>query len=758
MSNQYQFRGQWIGAKQRDYQKNDHEYYLGNSHNVFSQEFTLNKVEPTEIFIAALGFYTCKINGKLISDAVLNSDWTNYSKRIYFDRIDITELLCAGTNNIEIELGNGMYNPAPLQLFGKYNLRERLAVVGDPVLKCDLLEDSKKLLLVSDEKWKVTSGDLIFNNYYIGEVFDGNYQSNTPDEVTVYSGEKFGELHESFIPKCKEITTLKPIGIWNENGRVVVDFGRTIAGFIDLKLNLTNVNNIEIKYAESMNGNKLNFYSAAAGNIGMQIEDFKIPGGYGAPEVPYQKDEIRNASGQVEFKNRFTYHSFRYVEINGCSIREIEQINAIVVHTNVVTRGEVTTDNGYLNELFNIGTYTKLNNIHSVFEDCAREKLAYGGDMVALVGSNTYLFEQNEMLKKTIMDFRIEQSVLGGIPETAPYMGIQSRGTGDKEGPILWQLVYPYLCEKYYRISGDKSLIVEEYPFLKKQINYLSKIDIDVLATKCIGDHGSPAIAGKFYEDTPDKTFVGYCTIALFYQTMIKIASIIGENTTEYNDKLNNILLLIDQKFKNEDGSYGDKTQTSYAFALKVGIGNVEQLKKQLEKLYEKANYQFDMGIFGSAFMYEMLHEIGLSHIVEKWLIQDGKISFKQMIKNGNQVLSELFIVDGANYASCNHAMFSSYQQWYFEALAGIKLDTNAIGFNKIIINPYFASCTNQVSCKIKVGNEEIKVNWHRSKDGNIIYEVDVPKKIEVLIKNKHCFKEIDTYEDTMMNTYRLIK
>lgn len=42
--------------------------------------------------------------------------------------------------------------------------------------------------------------------------------------------------------------------------------------------------------------------------------------------------------------------------------------------------------------------------------------------------SNLYTFDLQNMYKKVIKDFRFEQTEAGGIPETAPYMGIQTNG------------------------------------------------------------------------------------------------------------------------------------------------------------------------------------------------------------------------------------------------------------------------------------------------------------------------------------------
>ncbi len=733
----HNFTSKWITASSIDYGQQDKDYYQSNPHYIFTKKFNITNTTNAVIYIAAFGMYICKINGVRISSDELNSDWTTYSKQLYYDTYQVNEFLKVGENVIEIEVGNGMANPSPMKLFGKYNLRERLDLVGDPQILCEIfIGDDKQF--GTDDSWQIAQGNTITNNYYIGEHVDFTNDKLSFKQCVTSNLLADTNLVPSYIEKCKRQFVLKPKAISvNHNNQLVIDFGQTIAGFIDFEFEVLQAKQVEIYYAETKDEEGINYKSAVVGNVGMKVTDFIIDGGLGADPVPYQKDIFELKAGSNKYTNKFTYHSFRYAIIDNLAETEIDRINAIAVYTDVKQTGKIETDNKYLNDLFNAGTNTKLNNIHSVFEDCARERLAYGGDMIALSTSNGYLLNVDKMYRKTIKDFRIEQTSNGGIPETAPYMGIQTNGTGDGEGPILWQLVYPYLTYKHYQLYGDITLLETVYKFISKQLNYLLTYDYEYLATRCLGDHGSPEILGEFHAETPDKIFVGYCTIALFIKTNIQIATSIGIDISELNEQYDNLIAIITNKFSNEDGSFGKKTQTSYAFALELGLGDQSVLAKQLENKLTSDNNIFTAGIFGAAFLYEQLHKLNLDYIVEKWLMQDSDISFKQMLSNQDQVLSELFIAKGTKYYSCNHAMFSSYQSWYFEALSGVTLNKDAVGFNSITINPYFASCVNNLKTSISTKHGEITIEWNRTPT-KTIYQASIPAAIEVTIEQKH--------------------
>ena len=74
-----------------------------------------------------------------------------------------------GQNQMKIELGNGMYNPSPLRLFGKYNLRERLSEVGEPKVLCDLVS-CNQVILSSDASWKQGEGPVSYTHLFINNV------------------------------------------------------------------------------------------------------------------------------------------------------------------------------------------------------------------------------------------------------------------------------------------------------------------------------------------------------------------------------------------------------------------------------------------------------------------------------------------------------------------------------------------------------------------------------------------------------------
>lgn len=738
-----EIEGLWISKVPTQYKEDLSDYYGDNPNTLLRRVFKFEKNnQKYYLKVGCLGYYIAYINGKRVGDYELNSDWTQYDKTIYFDIYDVTDYLVDGENVIAFELGNGMYNPSPLRLFGKYNLRERLRIIGEPCIIAALYQEDKECILKTDDSWKVGQGPILFNNLYLGERVDlrksqigwnlNNFDYTKWCNATIDNNKK-GKLTPSYIPKIRKKKKVIPSIIKeNDKGNLIVDFEETLSGMINISFNGTEGKNIQLIYAEDLySDNTADCTSTLVGHVGMVLKEsnIKFEGGPGAPELARQLDEIISCEGINNYENKFTYHSFRYIEISGFKKEDIVNIEAYYVYSDVDIIGKINTSNKWINDLYNIAEVTKLNNFHSVFEDCARERLGYGGDILALAPSNLYMFDLSNFYKKIMIDFRQDQTENGGIPETAPYMGIQSNGTGQGEGPILWQLVYPYIVCKCYQYYGDSELISSEYQYLKKQIKYLMSIGIETLEDKCLGDHGSPDTYNNFKVGTPDKKFVACCTYVLFLKYNIYFAKLMNDSIyVKYEEELIKAKEYIDKKFKNEDGTYGDKTQSSYAFAIFSDI--TEEPKKLCEMFVDKIsedNNSFRTGIFGLMMTYEILNKYGYNEIIENWLFNDNYPSIGYMIKKGMTALSEQFNMKNCSY---NHAMLSSYTVWYYEGLAGITVSDDAVRANKIMLKPYFSMHIDEVECTFKSYSGEIKSSW-RKEEEKIIWNFTIPKGLE---------------------------
>ncbi len=129
--------------------------------NQVRKEFTLEaKPVHARAYVAGIGYYELRINGRKVGDHVLDSAYTAYDKRVLYSTYDVTDRLQAGANAVGVMLGEGWY-------------AGRTALVQ---IEAEL-PGGRKSTIVTDGTWKGTQGALVSDSIYNGEVYDARKET-----------------------------------------------------------------------------------------------------------------------------------------------------------------------------------------------------------------------------------------------------------------------------------------------------------------------------------------------------------------------------------------------------------------------------------------------------------------------------------------------------------------------------------------------------------------------------------------------------
>ena len=158
-----EWQGQWIG---RTTDTNSLPAPL------LRRVFTLEgKIKQARAYICGLGYYELHINGKKIGDHLLDPGYTRYDKRALYVTYDVTDALQRGKNAIGVILGNGWYNVQTRAVWDFHQAPWRAA----PKLLMQLrveYADGRVETIVTDSRWKTSTGPIVFNSIYGGETYD----------------------------------------------------------------------------------------------------------------------------------------------------------------------------------------------------------------------------------------------------------------------------------------------------------------------------------------------------------------------------------------------------------------------------------------------------------------------------------------------------------------------------------------------------------------------------------------------------------
>ncbi|MFW5980929.1 MAG: family 78 glycoside hydrolase catalytic domain, partial [Halanaerobiaceae bacterium] len=447
-----EWTGTWIGAGEND----------NISAPLLRKRFTLEKkVDRARLYLSGLGYYELYLNGKSVGERLLDPSWTDYglremkdliypisdemSHRVMYVTYDVTKFLQSGANIIGVMLGNGWYNQKERTTEGKlwYGLPRLLLQLN---LK---FKDGSRMEVGSDRTWKLASGPITFNNIYYGEVYDARREKEGWSEKNFdTSGWKRvsqkeapgGKLVSQLSPPDRKTKKFQPESIYKPDKHTIIyDLGQNISGWVKIKVKGPEGNRVKLKFAEKLTENN--------------HLDFDSTGG----QDQIQKDVyILKGSGWEIYEPHFTWHGFRYVEITGePELPEIDNIEGILVHTDVEQIGEFECSQPTFNKIFALYKWSQLTNLHGgVPSDCPhRERLGYTGDGQLTAESAIYCFDMVNFYRKWIDDIADSQGEESGhVQHTAPFYG----GGG---GPGAWGCAYILMPWYLYLYFGDTEIL-----------------------------------------------------------------------------------------------------------------------------------------------------------------------------------------------------------------------------------------------------------------------------------------------------------
>ena len=661
--------------------------------------------------IAALGFYDLSVNGSRITSTAI-SQWTPYRERILADTYDITPLVLKGTNHVTISLGNGWRNPYPLANFG-LRMRRTLAV-GDPCVKVWLkfeYVDGGIDSVVSDDSWRAAEGDVIYNSVYMGETRDMRLVDRNWEPVRIVEGAK-GRIDENTAPRvtvrgvhsAKSISPVRS-GVW------LVDFGENRTGVVNARLRgLRSGDVVRFRQGEALTNGVLFARSACYGQI---------------PTAEQVDSVIAAGAKEFTFQPRFTFHGFRYMEVTGLDhepslddFRQVEQSSA------VAENGSFECSNPRLNALHRICRRTFLNNIMTVQSDCpAREKYGYGADIAACAEAFIHNFDMREFYRKTVRDNIDEARADGWFTDTAPYIGINDGGYGGRSGGIGWAMGVPVLADLLYRHYGDLSTTAEAYPAMARYADLLTERFQDDAIPTCIGDH--------LALDKVNDALSAQANWVRYLDCLSLFAGRLGRHGESERWAIR--AAKARTAFRNrhvKGGLVGERlTQGGQTLGLRYGLvpeGDRTRAAELLVEAVVSRGTALSTGLQCTNFLLEELAAAGAWDVAAGVVAREEFPGWLYMERQGATTLWERWR-DPKPIHSFDHPMFGHVDAWMKKYILGIRLAPDAVGGNRVVIDPRPLCGVTWAKGSLTVATGTIEVEWKLRENGSVDLSYSLP-------------------------------
>jgi alpha-L-rhamnosidase len=639
------------------------------------------------LYATAVGVYQAAINGSDVDDQVMKPGWTPYAARTIHETTDVTSLLAPGRNALGIRLAGGWAT----ENFGfrenarpQYGTQPRVAaqVVLD-------YADGRSEVVASDETWRASTGPILRSGLYNGETFDaridvGGYSCvgfDTAEWTAVAVAEPIP------VPEARTSPFVRPTQelavhdvITTPAGKTVLDFGQNLVGRLRIRVAGAEGSTVTLRHAEVLENGELGTRPLRAAAA---TDSYTLGG-----------------EGIQEWEPEFTFHGFRYAEVDGWP-GELDpaDITAVVIHSDMERTGWFETSHPLVSQLHENIVWGLRGNFLYLPTDCPQrdERLGWTGDIQVFAPTASFLYDVRGFLDSWLVDLAIEQEAGGGVvPFVVPNVLGPARPAaawGDAATVVPW-----VLNERY----ADIATLQRQYPSMQAWADTLLEISGDRRLWEGkfqFGDWLDPdappdqPAAAKTAGD-----IVASAHVFLSTRNLARAADLLGkaDDAERYGRIAEEVRDAFLAEYVTPSGRMVSDAQTAYAMAIVFGIAPEDQhgvLGDRLAELTRRSGYRIGTGFVGTPIIQDALTRTGHLDTATRLLTQTENPSWLYPVTMGATTIWERWdsmLPDGTinpgQMTSFNHYAFGAIGDWLHRVVAG--LAPAAPGYAKLRIAP----------------------------------------------------------------------
>ena len=754
------WQAKWIGHEFED------DVLVGHTRlaaRYLRKDFALKgEISEARLYVSGMGVYSAFLNGQEIApEELLKPTLSWYSKRVYFNTYDATEMIGEGENAIGIILEGGRYTTV------RYNDKnpnwddtENVFGFGTPRLLLQLevtYKDGHKEQIVSDETWKITNrGPIRTANEYDGETYDANYELGNWNKAGYEDSAWLqaelvkapeGQLSPQPNPNITVMEKLKPVSLFQKGDKWYLDMGQNMVGFINLKVSGQQPGDIiTLRFAELLTPDSLLYTANLRGAECTDryiVTNSQLPSPIDSSHPTSHRgkcsafDEVNDMGDyqlstinyQLEWHPSFVYHGFRYVELSGLHEKpDLDDFEGWVIYDEMPTTGSFETSNEILNAVYHNAYWGIRGNYRSMPTDCPQrdERLGWTGDRTTGNYGESYIFDNHQLYAKWLSDAEDSQWDNGSLPNVIPPYW---RGYTDN---MTWPGAVVAVTDMLYTRFGDAEPIRQHYDALKKWMLHIKNdymrdglIHRDTYGDWCMPPESLEMIHSNDPARITEPTVLSSPFYCYLCGKMARFAEVLGykDDAAFFQQEITTTTVAFNDKYFNRvTGRYANNTVTANILPLWFGMVPKGLEDKVLENIVDKTENEFgghvSTGVVGIQQLMRTLTEYGRGDLAFRIASNDTYPSWGYMYRNGATTIWELWNGNTADPSmnSGNHVMLlGDLILWEYEYLGGIR--ALEPGYSKIQLKPYPIEGLDFVNCIYESVSGRIESHWKREGD-----------------------------------------
>lgn len=669
--------------------------------------------------ISAFGCYSLFLNGSRVGNRLLTPGWTVYASRIQYQTYDLSGLLRAGENRIEIEVAPGWASGA-IAFQPDQPTVTRLAAVFAFSLT---FPDGSGCRFRSDTDWEVCSSRILYSDIYHGETVDLTAPLRHLGKAVA------SDFHTALIPQINEPVTeqerIAPLSVFTTpKGETVIDFGQNLAGYVEVRIRAPRGARIVLHHAEVLDRDG-NFYTdnlRGARNLCTYICD----------------------GGENRFRPSYSYQGFRYVRLTEFPFSDPDPavFRAVVIHSELQRTGQFVCGSEPINRLYENMISSLRSNFIDVPTDCPQrdERLGWTGDVLVFAKTAALCYGVSGFFRKWLGDLRADQSAEGWIPWVVPNRMLPfdrdfvSAGWGDVCCVLPWELYLAY---------GDASVLAENFGMMRRWVDAIRRDgSTEALWLPDRRQFGDWLASDRDPEQCNGLTSTDLIATAFFAHStdlLIRAGHVLGEDMSDYERLLRDISDAYRARFfpGGRISPQLSETQTSYVLTLAFGLCSGQErpvfAARLADMIREKDNHM-TTGFLGTAYLLHVLSDNGYASLAYDLLLQETPPSWLWSVKCGATTVWEHWNgqrEDGSfwnpNMNSFNHYAYGAVFDWVIGVACGIKPSAKAPGYQSILIAPHPDPRLGHAQATLETAHGRLLSGW-AFREGHITYTLRVPK------------------------------
>lgn len=716
----------WITYTTGEYKGLEDKY--GNPAPYFRKAFALKeKPAKATLLISALGVFSAYVNGKAVSNDYLSPGWVDYSQQLPLVTYDLTDMVNAGSNAIGVVLGDGwaVGHVGSTYTFKRTSYSDRIEFSATIRVE---YEDGSKEEIRTDDTWRATQGEIRRTDIYMGEYIDtrlslGNFSAPDYDDsmwdyawTPEFKFTRNTYLKHVINPPTVIKHTFVPQLIEKDGNTYLYDVTQNITGVLRCTIRGTRGTKIVFRHGELLDKGKLyteNLRKAEA------TDTFILSG-----------------TGDEVFRPLFTFHGFRYAEITVYGQAEIKDIVAEVMYTDLKATGAFSCSHPIISKVYQNALWGQRDNFLNVPTDCPQrdERLGWTADTQIFCKSAMYNMDCRVFYKKYLVDVCDAQLGNGVVPAVAPMPHIAFYDYVGHDAAAGWADAIAEIPYFHYMMYGDKRVVRDNLPALKKLIDHYEVENPDFIRDKCTG-YGDWLSVGA----VTDLGVISTLYFARSAYDCAELCHVLGDfEEQHYRELYENVKKAFRDRYIDQNGKILSDTQSCYIVAYKFGIISKEEARVNMIRKLKEDNGHLTSGFLGIKFLLPTLCEVGLVDDAYRIMASTDFPGWGYSVKHGATTIWERWnsytvedgIMGGMN--SFNHYSFGSCTEWMYEYCLGINPYFDKPAFQKVTFRPYFDRSGVVTSAEGHYDSDfgTIKVDW-KLEDGVYTYTVTVPEAIE---------------------------